>query len=106
MFAARACSNSQNSSSFCGMKIEKFVLLIPWQLSDLVQCKPLVKEFISTVVDSKKSKICTKLHLQLAFDEVDRLEEFANRGLSARPVNVQATETLVRTLVGISSRVT
>ncbi len=68
------------------MKIKILALLIPWQLSDLVPCKPLVKEFISTVVDSKKSKICTKLHLQLAFEEVVCTEEFANIGLFCKTI--------------------
>ena len=70
----------------CGMKIGKIVLLIPWQLFDLVQCKPLVKEF-NNFVDSKKSKNCTKLHLQLAFEEVVCTEEFANTGLFCKTID-------------------
>ena len=46
-----------------GMEINNFVLLIPWQLFDLVQCKPKVADFNDTVVETFKKQICTKLQL-------------------------------------------
>ena len=45
------------------MKSIAHVLLIPWQLSDLIQCKPKVKDFNDTVVEPYDKEICTKLQL-------------------------------------------
>ena len=64
------------------MKSANLVLLLPWHSVDLVRCKPLVKEFNDTVVDPIKEEFA--LQLQLAFEEVDHLEEFANIGLFSK----------------------
>ena len=59
---ARFGSNLQNQL-ICLMISKNLVLLIPWHLSDLVQCKPLVIDFNDTVVEPYDKEICTKLQL-------------------------------------------
>ena len=74
----------------CLMKAKNLVLLLPWHSVDLVRCKTVVDVF-STVVDPNKEKFAQRLQLQIAFEEVDCLEEFTNIGLfcktSARSSN-------------------
>ncbi len=74
----------------CLMIAKNLVLLLPWHLVDLVHCKTVVDVF-NTVVDPNKEKFAQRLQLQIAFEEVDCLEEFANIGLfcktSARSSN-------------------
>ena len=67
----------------CLMIAEILVLLLPWHLVDLVHCKSLVDVF-NTVVDPKKEKFAQRLQLQIAFEEVDHLEEFTNIGLFSK----------------------
>ena len=72
------------------MKAKNLVLLLPWHSVDLVRCKTVVDVF-NTVVDPNKEKFAQRLQLQIAFEEVDCLEEFTNIGLfcktSARSSN-------------------
>ena len=67
----------------CLMIAKSLVLLLPWHFVDLVHCKTVVDVF-NTVVDPNKEKFAQRLQLQIAFEEVDHLEEFTNIGLFSK----------------------